>query len=91
MANVKTVVVQLRDFNCLIQFQPSDNGPRTKQEILIPRIHVRDEFGARIARDDCLTLQIQLKIENFKGLSMGTAMQLLFFVLWTVPRPRANL
>ena len=66
MANVKTVVVQLRDLNRLIQLQPSDNDARTEREVLISRI--RDEFGTRIASDDCVILQVQSNIEKFKGL-----------------------
>ena len=66
MANVKTVVVQLRELNRLIELQLSENDTRTERDILISRI--KDEFGGRIDSDDHITLQMQCKIEKFKGL-----------------------
>ena len=69
MANVKTVVVQLRDLNRLIQLQPLQSDATTEREALISRI--KREFGERIDSDDHITLQLQSKFENFKGLFLN--------------------
>ena len=66
MATVKTVVVQLRDLNRLIQLQITENDEKTEREALLCRI--RSKFGTRIDDDDDITLQVQSKIEKFQGI-----------------------
>ena len=59
MATTKTVVVQLGNFNRVIQFGSGDSGGATDHDLLLKE--VRTAYKERIGPKDSLTLQIRDK------------------------------